>query len=187
MKKRQSTLLIVALAAIALAAAGCSKTATNTSNANTSTNTSNTKTTNTSTSNTTTTPTSTSGSPTAVITSAFDASKKKDVAGFKKSISSADLKELDEMVKRSGGSADEFLKEMMADPETTMPASLETRNEKIDGDKATVEYKAKDGTWKTAHFIKEGGEWKMKMGGPSPEQSTDKNSSETDEHGGSDH
>lgn len=185
MKKRQSTLLVAALAAIALASAACSKTATNTNNANTSTNTSNTRTTSTNT--TTTTPTSSSASPTAVITSAFDASKKKDVAGFKKSFSSADLKELDEMVKKSGSSADEFLKERMADPETTMPASLETRNEKIDGDKATVEYKGKDGTWKTAHFVKEGGEWKMKMGSPSAEQPADNKNSDDDEHGGSEH
>lgn len=186
MKKRQSTLLVAALVAIALASAACSKTATNTSNANTSTNTNTSRTTNANT--TTTTPTSTSGSPTAVITSAFDASKKKDVAGFKKHVSSVDLKELDEMVKKSGGSADDFLKEMMADPETTMPANLETRNEKIDGDKATVEYKSKAGEWKTAHFVKEGGEWKMKMGDPSSERpAANENSDETDDHGGSNH
>lgn len=191
MKKRQNILLPVALLAIALAATACSNTATNTSNANTSTTTSNTGTTNTSTTTTNTststpTGTSTSTSPTAVMTSAFDASKKRDVAGFKKAVSSADLKDLDEMVKRSGGSVDDFLKEMMSDPDATMPASLETRNEKIDGEKATVEYKNKSGEWKTAHFIKEGGEWKMKMGNPSPEQpATNKNSDEMDDHGGS--
>lgn len=187
MKKRQNILLPVALLAIALAATGCSNTTTNTSNANTSTSTSNTGTTNTSTTTTNTSiNTSTSTSPTAVMTAAFDASKKRDVAGFKKAVSSADLKDLDEMVKRSGGSVDDFLKEMMSDPDATMPASLETRNEKINGEKATVEYKNKAGEWKTAHFIKEGGEWKMQMGNPSPEQpSTNKNSDDMEDHGGS--
>jgi hypothetical protein len=192
MKKRQNILLPVALVAIALIATACAKTTTNANNANTSTTTSNTGTTNTTNTTATTTNTSTNTStgtsPAAVIAKAFDASKNRDVAGFKKAVSSVDLKELDEMVKKGGGSVDDFLKEMMSDPDATMPASLETRNEKIDGDKATIEYKSKAGEWKTAHFIKEGGEWKMRMGNPSSEQpAADNNSVETDDHGGSKH
>ena len=39
----------------------------------------------------------------------------------------------------------------------------ETRNEKIDGDKATLEFKdtGGDSNWTTAHFVKEDGEWKV--------------------------
>lgn len=163
--KRHGILIVVVLAAIALAAA-CSKTATNTNNTNTSSNTSS-NTSTTSTTNTASTSNATSKSPTDVILAAFDASKNKDVAGFKKTLSSSDIKELDEMTKRSGGSVDDFLKEIMGSPETTMPQTLETRDEKIDGDTATVEFKDKSGDWKTAYFIKEGAEWKMNLGKPS--------------------
>ena len=167
--KRQSISVVVALAAIAFSAAGCSRTATNTNNANTSTNTSTTQTTN------TVTPSSTSSStsPTAVMQASFNAVKNKDVAGFKKTLSSADLKEMDAMFAKNGKTVDDFLKEMMELPSDMMPATLDTRNEKIDGDQATVEYKQKDGSWKTNYFVKEGGEWKMKQHSETAEQSDD--------------
>jgi hypothetical protein len=170
--KRQHTLLIVALAAFAIIATACSKPATNvnsTNNANSTTN-SSTKTAN-------TTPAASapaSGSPTAAMQASFDAAKRKDVAGFKKSISSADLKSLEEVMAKSkdGQSVDDFLKELMESPDSSMPDTLETRNEKINGDKASVEYKDKDGKWKTAHLIKEGSDWKMMMGDDSGEESS---------------
>ena len=159
--KRQSIFVVVALAAIALAAAGCSRTATNANNANASSNTSSTTTT-TTTNTATTATTPAAGSPTAVMKESFNAVKNKDVAGFKKTLASADLKEMEEIFAKNGKTVDDFLKEMMELPSDMMPATLETRNEKIDGDKATVEYKQRDGSWKTNYFIKEGGEWKMK-------------------------
>lgn len=170
--KRHVILLIAALAAIALTAA-CSKTETNTNNANTSSNTSTAKTTNTTnTTNTNaTTPLTTPTSPTDILLAAFDASKKKDVAGFKKYLSPVDLAELDKMLEKGGKTSDEFLKDMLSSGENTMPDTLETRNEKIDGDKASVEYKDKDGDWKTAHFAKEGGGWKWKLGNPDAKES----------------
>lgn len=182
MKKRQSILVIAALAAVALAATACSKTATNTNNTNTSTNTSSTNTTNASATNTNST-SSSSTSPTAVMQASFNAAKNKDVPGFKKTIASADLKEMDAAFSKDGKNADEFLKEMMSSPDNSMPATLETRNEKINGDKATIEYKQKDGSWKTAYLIKEGGEWKMKMGADKDEDTAGKDSGEMkDEH-----
>jgi hypothetical protein len=168
--KRHVILIVVALAAIAFAA--CSKTATNTNNANTSSNTSTTNTTNTSNTNTTTsTSLTTPTSPTDILLAAFDAAKKKDVAGFKKHLSPVDLEELGKILEKSGKSADDFLKEMVSSPDNTMPDTLETRNEKIDGEKASVEYKGKDGEWKTAHFAKEGGGWKWKLGNPESKDS----------------
>jgi hypothetical protein len=169
--KRQSIALVVvvALAAIAVAATGCSKTSTNTSNTNTATNTSSTRTTNT----TTQTATPSSTSPTGVMQASFNAVKNKDVAGFKKTLSSADLKEMEAIFAKDGKTVDGFLKEMMELPSDMMPATLETRNEKIDGDKATLEYKQRDGSWKTTHLVKEDGEWKMKRVAADDEQSGD--------------
>ncbi|HEV7844374.1 MAG TPA: hypothetical protein VGO69_11805 [Pyrinomonadaceae bacterium] len=178
--KRQSTLLIAVLAACAIFATACSKTTTNTNNANTSTNTSS-KATNT----TTTSSTQASGSPTAVTQASFDAFKKKDVAGFKKTISSADLKSLEEVMAtaKDGKNVDDFLKELMESPDSSMPDTFETRNEKIDGDKATVQYKDKDGGWKTMYLVKEGSEWKMKMGGEDENPPAKKESGGMDDTG----
>ena len=57
---------------------------------------------------------------------------------------------------------DDTIKEMVKD--ATTPAALELRNEKIDGDKATVEAKDdKTDKWDTVPLIKEGGQWKIAM------------------------
>lgn len=39
--------------------------------------------------------------------------------------------------------------------------TVEFRNEKIEGDKATLEVKNPFGTWETIPFVKEDGEWKI--------------------------
>lgn len=157
--KRHSILLVAALVATALAATACSKTATNTNatNSNTTTNTS--KSSNSTTANTSTPTTTGASTPTAAFKAIYEAAKNKDVAGFKKNLASSDLKGLD----------DNFLKEMMNSPENNVPPTLETRNEKIDGDKATLESKKKNGDWETINFVKEGSEWKVKLGGAKEE------------------
>lgn len=53
---------------------------------------------------------------------------------------------------------DEGLKEMF---ETPQGPSDETRNEKITGNTATIEYRDPKGAWKIMDFIKEDGVWKM--------------------------
>jgi hypothetical protein len=63
-----------------------------------------------------------------------------------------------------------------------MPDTLETRDEKINGEQATVEYKNVQGTWKTANFIKENGAWKIKLMDPTPgEDSSSKEPGGTNE------
>ncbi|HYO90401.1 MAG TPA: hypothetical protein VEQ40_02150 [Pyrinomonadaceae bacterium] len=169
MKRRQNILLLAALIAAALASTACSKTATNSNTANTSNTTASTETKNTGASNTTTTNNSTTAtastlsSPAEVLKASYAAAKNKDVAGFKRTIASADLKRLEDFVKQSGQNLDDLLKQQLESPELPMPESLETRNEKIDGETATLEFKDVRGAWKTGHFIKEDGEWKMKL------------------------
>jgi hypothetical protein len=43
-----------------------------------------------------------------------------------------------------------------------LPASAESKDEKIDGDKATLQVKSENDQWNTINFVKEDGEWKMK-------------------------
>jgi hypothetical protein len=172
MKRRQSVLLIAALVAALVALAACSKTATNSNNANTNTTTntsnrmaaSNTATVNSSTSNPAMTADS---SPTDVFRAVYDSFRNKDAASFKKMLASSDIKDIDEAAKKKNKTVDDFLKELVESPEAAPPATLETRNEKIDGDKATLETKGKTGNWNTIHFVKEGGAWKVKLSGDS--------------------
>ncbi len=51
----------------------------------------------------------------------------------------------------------------------------ETRNEKIDGDRATVEYRSEGDDWDTMDFVKEDGVWKMSLpaGGDKPTVESD--------------
>ena len=53
---------------------------------------------------------------------------------------------------------DDGLKEMCESPQG---ASDDSRNEKITGDKATLEYLDKSGAWKTMDLVKENGGWKL--------------------------
>lgn len=169
MKRRQNILLLAVLVATALASTACSKMATNSNTANTSNNTASTETknntaSNTSASNTNTTASaSTFSSPGEVLKASYAAAKNKDVEGFKRTIASDDLKRFEDFVKQSGQNLDDLLKKQLENPDLPMPESLETRNEKIDGETATLEFKDVRGVWKTGHFVKEGGEWKMKL------------------------
>ena len=159
-----SVVITLALGVIG-AAAGCQPAA-NTANTNTSANT-NTANANSHTGHTANTAASNSAasapaadSPTAVYKAAYAARKNKDVAALKK-LMSRDLLEfltdlgqlgdktmtLDEVLIESG-------KELKSD---------ETRNEKIDGDKATLEYREDGDDWDVMDFVKEDGVWKMTL------------------------
>lgn len=100
-------------------------------------------------------------SPTQTLKNFVAATQKKDVEIMKKSLSSGTLKmhetlalikskTLDETIISSDGVGGSYEK---------MP---ETRNEKINGDTATLEVKSeKTGEWDTLYFVKEADEWKI--------------------------
>jgi flagellar hook-associated protein FlgK len=100
--------------------------------------------------------------PTATFKAFFEASKKKDAAGMKKGLSKGTLDMFDKLAKEQNKSTDDMLKEVDKDDKSEkMP---ETRNEKIDGDTATLEVKNdKTGKWDTLPFVKENGEWKIAL------------------------
>lgn len=97
-------------------------------------------------------------SPTATFKAFHEAVKNKDAAGMKRTLSKKTLEMIEEGAKEKGKSIDEALKETKDVPTSTP----ETRNEQINGDKATLEVKDKD-KWETVKFVKEDGEWKLAL------------------------
>ena len=87
---------------------------------------------------------------------AYNARQKKDLEALRK-VMSKDALEFFTMM-GDGKSPDEGLKQLMERPQA---ATAETRNEKINGDKATLEYLDEKGNWGPMDFVKEGGDWKL--------------------------
>jgi hypothetical protein len=71
----------------------------------------------------------------------------KDALAFLKDMGGIEKKTLDDM-----------LKELMEKPQAATP---DTRNEKINGNRATLEYLDEEGKWSTMDFSKEGNDWKI--------------------------
>jgi hypothetical protein len=100
--------------------------------------------------------------PTATVQAYFEAVKKRDLAAFKKTLAKETLKREEEIAKQPNKpSADEHFKAILPLIANRLADKLETRNEKIEGDKAAVEIKAKDGSWAKWELAKEDGEWKL--------------------------
>ena len=180
----------IALAALALLA-GCKKADSNANGSN-----SNSKNV-TITANTTTntapsplgTPTSTASasSPTEAFRLYYEAIKRRDAPAFKSLLSRATMKFLDDGAKRTNKSVDDFINEMFGEIGRDLPPTLpETRNEKIDGDRATLEaHDAKKDKWETLHFVNEGG-WKISTPGEGPEPRHNGDGGDNDKDGGDD-
>ena len=100
--------------------------------------------------------------PTATFRAFYEASKNKDAAGMKKTLSKGTLDMFDKLAKEQNKSTDDMLKDVDKDDKSEkMP---ETRNEKINGESATLEVKNdKTGKWDTLPFVKENGEWKIAL------------------------
>jgi hypothetical protein len=103
----------------------------------------------------------TAGSPTEVYKAAYAARKNKDIAMLKKIMSKDILKFLADMGKDDKKSLDDMLNELCSRPQA---ATADARNEKIDGDHASIEYLDEDNKWQTMDFTKEDGVWKMSVG-----------------------
>lgn len=168
MRFRNAALAATALAAITLLG-GCNKGA---SNAN-STNSNSTSNAGPATSPTAkpTAPTTTTGgaaTPTEAFTAYYNAIKNKDAEAVKALFSRDTLKTLEERAKQSNKSFDDVFKEGLEGASKEVPPTVpETRNEKIDGDHATLEIKDdRKGTWDTINFVKEDGQWKMSFSAP---------------------
>jgi|ERR1043165_3886561 hypothetical protein len=101
--------------------------------------------------------------PTEAFKTFYEASKAKDVATIKRLMAKDALSKMEDKAKQANKSLDDFIVDQA---QNGIPPSMpETRNEKIDGDNATIEFKGPggDSDWRTVPFAKEDGEWKIKF------------------------
>lgn len=147
--------VIVSLVIIAAVAAACNMGANTNSNANANSNANN--------SNTKTAAAdSPETSPIAAFKILYAATQKKDVENIKKGLSARTLILVADIAKKQQRSMDETLKENLSDPDYNSPTIPEARNEKINGNEATIEVIApKTGQWTELPFVKEEGRWKL--------------------------
>lgn len=96
--------------------------------------------------------------PTTAYKAAFAARKNKDIKALKQLISKDMFEFFEMMGDNKPNAVDDGLKELV---ETPQGASDESRNEKITGDTATLQYLDKAGVWKTMDLVKENGGWKL--------------------------
>lgn len=70
---------------------------------------------------------------------------------------------MEERAKRANTSVDAVMKEGLEEAGSDVPAEIpKTRNEKVDGDKATLEVRNdKQDKWELVHFAREDGQWKI--------------------------
>jgi Cu/Ag efflux protein CusF len=84
---------------------------------------------------------------------------KKDTTTMKLLLSSESIKMHEQEAKAQGLTVDDVVKRETLFREGQR--KLEFRNEKIDGDAATLEVKTGDDRWETVPFVREDGEWKI--------------------------
>ena len=105
-----------------------------------------------------------SSSPTSTFKAFWEAQKKKDVAGMKKTLSKSSVQMMETAAKAQGKSVDDALKEGFESPGAKSEKTPETRDEKIDGDSATLEVQDSDTKkWSKVYFVKEEKEWKIAL------------------------
>lgn len=109
-------------------------------------------------------------SPTETYKVFYAAKQKKDIEGLKKVLSQDALKFFTMM---GDGKTENGLKQLADSPQAK---TAESRNEKINGDKATLEFLDEKGGWSPMDFVKEGGSWKLDIPDADPKKSDDKKS-----------
>lgn len=104
----------------------------------------------------------TNSTPTGAFQTFYNAVKNGDVAAAKSIMPKKNLEEAEKEAQAKSLNFDDSLKVELKRISTRLPATMpETRDEKIDGENATLEFK--DGeNWRKLSFIKEDGVWKMK-------------------------
>ena len=85
--------------------------------------------------------------------------KNKDTTTMKLLLTRDSIKMHEQEAKAQGATLDDIVKRetLFAEGQRV----VEVRNEKIDGDRATLEVKDPYGVWETVPFLKEDGEWKI--------------------------
>lgn len=105
-----------------------------------------------------------SSSPTKTFNAFFEAQKKKDVEGMKKTLSKGSMAMMEKAAKEQNKTVDKALTEGFESPGAKNDKMPETRNEKIDGDSATLEVQNEETKkWDKVYFVKEDSEWKIAL------------------------
>jgi hypothetical protein len=105
-----------------------------------------------------------SSSPTSTFKGFYEAQKKKDVEGMKKSLSKGSLAMMEKAAKEQNKTVDKALTEGLESPAGKSDKMPETRNEKIDGNNATLEVQDEDSKkWDMVYFVKEDNDWKIAL------------------------
>ena len=103
-------------------------------------------------------------SPTATFKAFFAAQQKKDVVGMKKNLSKTSLAIMEKSAKEQNKSIDDAIKEQLDNPASKTDKIPETRNEKINGNEATLQLHNEDtNKWDTMYFVKEDNAWKIAL------------------------
>jgi hypothetical protein len=91
------------------------------------------------------------------------ASKKKDTTAMKILLSSATMKMHEQEAKAQNTTVDDIVKrETLVAPTQT---NVDYRNEVINGDKASIQFKNAYGNWETLPFVREDSQWKIDKAG----------------------
>ena len=98
-------------------------------------------------------------SPAETFKTYIKALKQKDITTMKLLLSSETIKMHEQEAKAQNVTVDDVVKRetLFSEGQRT----VEYRNERIDGDKATLEVKNPSGSWETVPFVKEEGVWKI--------------------------
>lgn len=103
-------------------------------------------------------------SPTATFKAFWEAQKKKDIPGMKKTLSKASMAMMEKGAKQQNKTVDEAITEGFNAPGAKYDKVPESRNEKINGNDATLEIQDETSKkWETMYFVKEDGEWKIAL------------------------
>ena len=98
--------------------------------------------------------------PTEAFKSFYEAAKGKNVAALKQLMTKETIAEMEREAKGKNQTLDDFLAE--ESQKGLPPAMPQMGEEKVEGDKATLQFKSEKSTnWSTASFIKEDGAWKI--------------------------
>lgn len=101
------------------------------------------------------------GGPTEILNTFVEASKTKDIETMKRALSKGTMNLIEQSAQKQNTSVDELLKNEQGTLVRELP---ETRNEKIDGDMATLEVKnVETGEFDEIPFVKEGGAWRLAL------------------------
>ncbi len=101
------------------------------------------------------------GGPTEILNTFVEASKTKDIETMKRALSKGTMSLIEQSAQKQNTSVDELLKNEQGTLVRELP---ETRNEKIEGDMATLEVKnVETGEFDEIPFVKEGGAWRLAL------------------------